>query len=233
MRRSGWSIIPILGTAALLALGAYMPQLASMAMDDRLEREITRLDDASVSLELSKGLDLFQALDLYRTRSLVLDVEDGHRMTEEEAAKAARDAMNTLSPDTGGHTAPDEITPLLLLDAQSSPSLAGYYWQCIWRGDDRQPQVMWLDDQSGLMVAYLGTMQIDTLRHTSFISKEDPARRVEEFCRNYYPVSDVECENLGGGDYLMTLFREEQDGRDAAINIPFSLTDYDMLDFND
>lgn len=222
--------LPVLCTLLLLGLGASMPRLASLALDRRLEREITRLDDPTVSLELAQGPDFFQALALARTQSTVIQLTEGRRMTQEEAIDAALGLLQALALDGGGYTI-DQAMPVLL-SSRDVPGLTGVFWQCMWSDGKGQGGVVLLDDQSGLAVSFTLPVRAATVSYVSGGFAE-AAMDAAEYCRLHFPVSTVKLAAAGDGtNYTLTLYREEAlEGLDASAAIQMYLYD-GWLNFN-
>lgn len=209
-------IAPVLCTLLLLALGAYMPHLASLVLDRRLEQAVTLREDAQVSLELSQAPDFFELLELFQRDHSLIELTEGSRMTATEAQSAAIAALLALKLDGMVlHDVP-ETTPVLLT-SKGTPGLSGIFWRCIWTGDDQA--VLWLDDQTGLMVGFQGQFDMTTfvtvkeyLTLNQELSRE-AAAKLQEYCELYYPSDGAEmtlnAEEKYACDYTLTLYREE------------------------
>ena len=223
-------VLPVLCTLLLLGLGASMPRLASLALDRRLEREITRLDDPTVSLELTQGPDYFQALALARTQSTMIQLTEGRRMTQEEAVAAALELLQALALDGGVYTI-DQAMPVLL-SSRDVPGLTGVFWQCIFLDGKGRGSFILLDDQSGLPVSFTLPAGAATVSYVSGGFAE-AAMDAAEYCRIHFPVSTVKLAAAGDGtNYTLTLYREEAgEGLDTSAVIQLYLDD-GWLSFN-
>ncbi len=231
------NILAVLCTLLLVAAGACLPQVVSRLLDRRLWRETTKREDAYVSLLLSQTPDLFRTLELFRTQHSEILLSEGYRMTEQEVKDAAAGALTefltpSLQEDGAVYVHP-KVTPVLLTGGEA-PALSGVFWHCVWEDGIGEDEVLWLDDESGKMVAYQGYLRQPTFVESEYLiayavgTPEDAARQVAEFCRRYYPVDDVqlalEKTDVDGERYSLVLSKGS-DGRTETCSVPLGLRD--------
>lgn len=204
------SVLPLLGTLLLLALAACLPRLTALALDRRLEQEVVQREDAYISLALAEEQDLFQTLALFRTRQAEISLSVGSRMTEAEAKTAAaalraelRAAAFAEGPDAA---ALPVVTPMLVTGGEA-PSFSGIFWYCTWRGES-----LWLDDESGKVVAFVLRATPFALVETGepdsaiLVTSQPQAAAVTDFLRSHYEAEALLLEdNERSGNYLVTL----------------------------
>lgn len=220
MRRI-FQFFPILCTLLLVAFGFGMPRLAALALDRGLEREVTRLEDPAVTLDLFQDADFFHTLELFQSRRSQIQLDEGYQMTEEEAAQASQRIMAALGAWGSVDSAPI-VTPYLVSSATARIT-SGVFWLCLWNSQEGERQVLWLDDQTGLMVAFQGGFPA-VMEEYKYAIYREPAYAVAEYCRLYYPAehiqlltenpsSDAEYDKQGyGTTYTLSLVRETEDG---------------------
>lgn len=230
---------PVLCTLLIFAAGAYMPQLVSLAVDHRMEEQVVQREDMHVSLVLSQTGDLFQTLDLFDARQPQIKLAEGYRMSAEEAAYAAAEVADKIN---GAGIGPEmektygsdqaysfsEITPVLIANKED-PSLSGVFWRCTRTEDPGGFMTLWLDDRSGKMVAFQGSLRsVGAAKNTwedvgsvavyNFYSPDDVAEDIAEFCRDYYPVANVgvqsDAQNGSYSDYTLMLLGKNGDATD-------------------
>lgn len=216
MKRFAWAA-PLLITVLLLLLGVNMPRLVSLVLDHRLEAELVRREDTRFSLALTGETDFLETLELFHSKNTQISLSDGCRMTAEEVETAAVDVLAQLAiSDTTVYEAP-EVTPMLVT-GQEKASLSGVFWRCVWKRPDGSREILWMDDQNGLMAALqvkiTGPVD-DTIR-----AFREPIMRVAELCRKQYPVKNVILGSIAQGennsDYSIIL-SDEKDGSDYSI----------------
>ncbi len=232
--------LPVLGTLLVLALGAAMPRLALLAMDGRMEQETTQLTNTGISLTLTQEADLFRALALFGGSHTQVELPEGARMTAREAEDAAAEVLAQIRAWSMVYT--DLQAVPVLLTSRDAPGLSGVFWRVIWRGPDGAQETLWLDDQTGQMVAFAGAVS-----GSSTVWVEDRETAVEEFlifpqavwnaaefCRVHYPVDEVklgrETDGWADGNFQLTLLRT-RDGVEETAAIRLSLRE-GKLNFN-
>lgn len=232
------SVLPLLGTLLLLALAACLPRLTALALDRRLEQEVVQREDAYISLALAEEQDLFQTLALFRTRQAEISLSAGSRMTEAEAKTAAaalraelRAAAFAEEPDAA---ALPVVTPMLVTGGEA-PSFSGIFWYCTWRGES-----LWLDDESGKVVAFVlratpfalvetgepdSAILVETGRPNSaiLVTSQPQAAAVTDFLRSHYEAEALLLEdNERSGNYLVTL---TPGGEQTTCTLPLLVQD--------
>lgn len=221
--------LPVLCTLLLVGLGAGMPRLAALALDRGLAREVSRREAPSVSLELLQDADFFHTLELFQRRTSQIELSEGYRMTAEEAVQAAQAVLAELGAGGPADTAPEAI-PYLFSDADTQ-NTSGVFWRCIWDGGaEEEDQLLWLDDQTGLMVGFQGFFH-RTVKEEKYAVFQEPASAVAEYCRRNYPVETVKLALEPSDNYLaqypesgapvhtLSLVRDEG-GREVALRLP-------------
>lgn len=184
-------IVPVLLTVLLVAVGAGIPLIASSFVDRQLEHETKQWEDTSVSLVLSQEGDFFQTLELFRSDDhSQVELSEGESMTAEEAMKAAAGAAVQLELTV---PAQEELSVTPMLFASSgTPVSSGIFWYCMWSDGDSQT-VLWIDDQSGRVVAFDGWVgpselyAVDSPFHEAVFS-------VLEYCQTQYPIDSLEYD---------------------------------------
>ncbi len=177
---------PVILTLLLLFLGVNMPRLTSLFLDRRLEGETVQREDNYVSLKLEEDRDFFQTLDLFQSVHSQVVLSEGYRMSAEEVQKAASDIWLKLSLSDMVYMTPD-VTPILIT-SKDSPALSGVYWLCVSEGEKGFQSILWLDDQSGEMVAFQSRVKQSDSSSNMF---DEAAMKTAEYCRLYYPVDTV------------------------------------------
>lgn len=232
--------LPVLGTLLVLALGAAMPRLALLAMDGRMEQETTQLTNTGISLTLTQEADLFRALALFGGSHTQVELPEGARMTAREAEDAAAEVLAQIRAWSMVYT--DLQAVPVLLTSRDAPGLSGVFWRVIWHGPTGAQETLWLDDQTGQMVAFAGAVS-----GSSTVWVEDRETAVEEFlifpqavwnaaefCRVHYPVDEVklgrETDGWADGNFRLTLLRT-RDGVQETAAVRLRLRE-GKLDFN-
>lgn len=231
---------PVLCTLLVLGLGAAMPSLAALALDGRLEQEITQMDNTGITLPLAQEEDFFRTLALFGGSHSQVELSTGARMTAAEAQDAAAEALAGLrhwgTVYTDLHAAP------VLLTSRDAPGLSGVFWHVSWYVPSGAQETLWLDDQTGQLVAFAGEVA-----GSAAVLVEDRETAVEEssiypevvlaaaeFCRLHYPVDEVmlarETDDWGDGDFRLTLVRTRGGAQETA-SIRLRLWE-GKLDFN-
>ena len=228
----------------LLGLGAVMPRLASRFLDHQLESERIRLENQSFSLQLVQEVDFFQTLALLRGTNTQVELSEGYRMTEAEVTAAVLVAIAELYAVGIAHGIPD-VTPILLT-SRDTPGLSGVFWYCEWRDEDQMKEFMWLDDQSGQVVAFRLRVEQANLA-TDGENFPVTVWIAAEYCLTHYPIDTTDlshavayaegntsADSVDGaestGNYTITLFRERE-GLEERCLIPVILLD-NWLSFN-
>ncbi len=204
-------IVPVLATGLLVALGASTPLIASLAVDRQLEQQTSRWDVGGVSLVLSQDDDPFQALELFSSDHSQVELNGGSAMGADEAAQAAAEAAGELLLTV---PAREEVVAVPMLFATSrTPASSGVFWCCTW-GDGN---VLWVDDQSGRMVAFAGWVgpsslyAVDSPFHEAVFS-------VLEYCEARYSVDSVKYDyEMEQGSAAARMDDAEQDD-DVAVD---------------
>lgn len=226
MKKKLRNILALCCTLLLLAFGVLMPRLTSSVLDRRLAQEVLQRENAAVSLVLAQELDFLQALALFSAQTTQVELSGGSRMTAEEAAAAAIDALLELPTATAVFAAP-EATPYLVTD-RDVPGRSAVFWRCAWDGDDGK-EVLWLDDQTGRMVAYQGrTGMSKSFAVPSDGTVPEAVSKIVDYCRKYYPVQDASVEAAEqDGAYRVLLVEAGKQGESAALTytIPLRLWD--------
>lgn len=227
-----FQVAPILCTLLLVGLGAFMPRIASLTLDRRLENDVVLLENQSISLALEQGADFFQTLELFGSVTSQVELSGGNRMMPVDAKAAAVEALMSFAASdvTYGSL---EVTPVLIT-SKSIPGLSGIFWRCVWSGTtgDRPEEsiglekVLWLDDQSGKMVSFSGLVEWSSLSAPNSLFPQ-LAVDVAEYCRQYYPVDTVKLaltEEDDLGLFTITLMKG-QNGQVETYSIPMRITD--------
>lgn len=226
-------LLPVLCTLLLVGLGAGMPRLAALALDRGLAREVSQREAPSVSLELLQDADFFHTLELFQRRTSQIQLSEGYRMTAEEAAQAAQAILADLGAGAPADAVPEAI-PYLFSDADTQ-NTSGVFWRCAWdSGGKAEAQLLWLDDQTGMMVGFQGAFR-GTVLDEKYAVFQEPATAVAEYCRLNYPVETVKLALESSDNYLaaypesdapayiLSLVRDE-DGREVVLRLPLWTT---------
>lgn len=181
-------LTPVLCILLLLALGVNMPLLVSFAVDRQMEKEIVQREDAYTSLSLAEERDFFQTLSLFHSAGSQVFLSEGYHMTTAEAEEVSKEIMMELSFSDMIYTV-FEIKPVLLASKDTAGD-SGVYWRCVFGSDSEVQGILWLDDQTGKMVAY----------RTRFFSTDltpysnpfhNAVIKTAEYCHQQYPVDEV------------------------------------------
>lgn len=240
--------LPVLLTVLVVAVGACIPLFASAALDRQLEHETKRWEDTSVSLVLSQEGDFFQTLELFRSDHSQVELSEGEAMNAEKAQEAARYAAALLALGIPMEEEPS-VVPMLFASS-GAPVSSGIFWCCTWGEKDKQAQ-LWIDDQSGRMVALESPISPSEV-YASDSPFHEAAFNVLEYCQTQYPIDslDYEISQDAAGDetvastedavsvsktgrfaqYLVTLSRTV-DGRTESCPVPMMI-DGERLFFN-
>lgn len=227
--------VPVLCTLLLLGLGAWMPGLAAVAFDWQLATDRKILENQNISLTLTQEADFFQTLELFRGGHSLVELTEGFRMTGQEVETVAQEVRQALMVFAADEAFGTPLVRPMLLTSNEVPGLSGVFWLCIWGSEEspESPGVLWLDDQSGLMVYYSGPVGWSSLSSTGIVFEEG-AMQASEYCRQRYPVKNVELalesDSAINGTYSLTLLRE-RDGQEESLKIPLRLRE-GWLDFN-
>lgn len=198
---------PVLCTLLLLGLGLYLPRLTSLVTDRQMESRTIQREDGYVSLSLSQTANFFQALELFvfaQTRIELtegMEPADGYKLSAAEAQSVAAEARGGISGilAAADPEALPDVTPILFA-SNDSPGLSGVFWCCQWWDDAGAQDLLWLDDKSGQMVAFMGRLRWNTVAADQSVLPE-AAVALAEFCRGSYPVEDVWLDFKTKGDY--------------------------------
>ena len=183
-------IVPVLLTVLFVAVGASIPLVSSLIVDRQLDSETKRWDDVSVSLVLSQDSDITQTLELFRSDRSQVRLTEGENLSAQDAMGAAMKAASALSL-----AAPAQedmsATPTLFASSGSSVSSC-IFWCCEW-GEGEQRSVLWIDDRTGLMVAFDGWVGPSEL-YAAESPFHEAVFSVLEYCQAQYPIDSVEYE---------------------------------------
>ena len=176
----------ILGAALLVALGLFLPRLATAYQERSLAGEVRKMENAAVSLTLAEELveltelDLLQSLELFASHVSMVQLEDGQYTSAEGATRIAEELEEYLNLDlyfSGDKAPPAKAVPFLLTDEDGR---SGIFWRCSW--EDRPDEEVWIDDQNGNLVGF-------RLR-TVYLPAEIVSKTV--FARFFPPYIDAE-----------------------------------------
>lgn len=242
--------LPVLLTVLVVSVGACIPLFASAAMDRQLEHETKRWEDTSVSLVLSQEGDFFQTLELFRSDRSQVELSEGEAMDAEKAREAALYAAALLGLEASAEEGPN-VVPMLFASS-GAPVSSGIFWQCTW-GEGEGQTFLWIDDQSGRMVALESPLAPSEL-YAQDSPFHEAAFNVLEYCQTQYPIDALDYEvdqDFSGNEvpvapeeagaeavaqagrfatYQVTLSRTV-DGRTEACPVPMVL-DGDRIFFN-
>ena len=155
--------LAIFGALLVVALGFLMPHIAAVVQDQALARDVRRIENAAVSLELAQKaaepqeLGLIESLDLFSLACSAEELEEGRHTSAVKAARAATelgvflpaDVFDEELLDDDSSVLPDDVTPFLLSDKYGR---SGIYWRCGW--EDFPGESVWVDDQNGKIVGF-------------------------------------------------------------------------------
>lgn len=257
-----FALVPVLCTLLLLGIGVSMPSLASAFLDYRLKQDVTQREDIQVSLDLTQSMDFFNTLMNFDIGQSHIEMTDGYRMTLTEAKTEAFRLIQQINRVfteygvegwDGYHVEPSgdddpadsypAALPLLIANIQF-PSQSGIFWECSWTWPDSDEQTtLWLDDQSGRLVAFYGSFRTNSSTSSHDYIKEYPSEKIAaataDFCESYYHVNSVQAvqrpvaEDPSQFDPLLyELDFTRKTGDDTlSFSIPLDLR-YDRLYFN-
>ena len=151
MKRIG-TVAAIACTLALVFLGAAMPNLATRALDHRLEKKTIERTTTAPSLTYGSEPDYLQALELFASAHSQITLSEGVYMTEDEARAAAESLLDHLQVDR--LPPPDLVATPLLATSNDAGGVSGVYWVCTWEYADGVSGLIWLDDATGMAVAF-------------------------------------------------------------------------------
>ena len=183
-------VLPVLLTVLVVSVGACIPLFASTAMDRQLEHETKRWEDTSVSLVLSQEDDFFQTLELFRSDHSQVELSEGEAMDAEKAREAALYAAALLALGIPMGEEPN-VVPMLFASS-GAPVSSGVFWQCTW-GEDQGQTLLWIDDQSGRMVALDSPIALSEL-YAEDSPFHEAAFNVLEYCQTQYPIDSLDYE---------------------------------------
>lgn len=223
--------LPVLTIILLMGVGIVMPHLTVVLLDHQIEKDMVQLDNISVKLMLAQDNDFFRMLEVFHGGYSQIEVSEGYRMTAEEAKAAAGEILPSLTASGRVYSEP-EVTPVLFT-SKDDPSLSAFFWCCVWQDLPDAAEMMWLEDQSGQMVAFQAKVITATLSAPNSPFAE-AALRVAEFCRTRYPVGKAELSLAvdvhSYNDYVITLFQEDGD-QERTYSLSLRLRD-EWLYFN-
>ena len=216
MRRLA-QVFPVLCTLVLLGLGLNLPRLTSALLDGRLEREVVRREDVHASLALSGDTDFFQTLELFASSHSQVSLEAGYGMTGQQAQAAALDVIQELALNGRVYVAP-EVTPMLLTSTDT-PGLSGVFWRCVWGGGAGPHETLWLDDQSGNLVALQGRVGPPAYIATVKSPFPEEAVYLASYCQTHYDadVISMDVVDVSRGDYTIVLLRDS--GAEQSVSL--------------
>lgn len=148
---------PTILTLLLVALGAAMPWLASLAQDVRIGKLQEDLELNTVSLTLLQDNGLEQTLRIASSAPVTIPWEGGTALTEDEVFQAADEALNEMYSfgllqkrgmqilSKVGMTA----EPCLMVAENGGSALV---WNCCWADEDMAFCTITVDDASGKAV---------------------------------------------------------------------------------
>lgn len=188
--------MPMLCTLLLVGLGAFMPRIASRALDRQLQNDVAVLENKSISLALEQEADFFEALELFSSGASQVELSEGYHMKLTDAQAAAVEARMHLTGSDAANKAL-EVTPVLIT-SRSTPGLSGIFWHCVWSNTLTDTtgesisikEVLWLDDQSGRVVSFSGLADWSDLTAYDNLFPQS-AVDVAEYFRQHYPVDTV------------------------------------------
>lgn len=233
--------MPILCTLLLVGLGAFMPRIASLALDRQLKTDVAVLENKSISLALEQEADFFRTLELFSSGTSQVELSEGYYMKLADAQAAAAAARIQLT-GSGAADKAFEVTPMLIT-SRSTPGLSGIFWQCVWSStftnttgeSSAIKEVLWLDDQSGRVVSFSGLADWSGLSAYDSLFPQS-AVDVAEYFRQHYPVDTVklgltEEDTLGPPPYPVdtTAFfavEETESDTDEDASKQFTITEY-------
>lgn len=223
---------PILCTLLLVGLCAFMPRIASLALDRQLEHDVALRENQSISLALEQEADFFQTLELFGSVTSQVELSEGYHMKLADAEAAGVEALMSFAASDVTYENL-EVTPVLIT-SKSIPGLSGIFWRCVWSGTAvdqpggsiRLEKVLWLDDQSGSMVSFSGLVEWSSLSAPDSLFPQ-LALDVAEYCRKSYPVDTVKLaltDEDTPGLFTITVMKS-QNGKDVSYSIPMRIAD--------
>lgn len=242
MKKTGW-ILPFFCTVMVLCLGLYMPRIASSVLDYNLRTQIKQMENSNISLTLSENADYFDRAYLFN--SLITMGNSSIELSEKSQVcrllpdEAERIAVETISYIGAYNMARGElvVTPVLFVGTDENSAVqSGVFWCCRWTDSDAQSQVLWLDDESGLMVGlmfenYLYDGSSDDSLSESYTDVPESIDLLVKYCRMYYSADNVEINNEWDGNYSIILTKE-QNGVKSVYPISVRLQNNELIFFN-
>lgn len=219
MKKNSARMMLPLCTALILILGAVMPRLAAAVLDRHLVSEVQTLENTAVSLSMEQETDRFSRLclfqELIRNNNYAVPLPEGYHMTKDEVRAAAK----TLA-GMGYERDFEEFVPVLLAGNDPSQELSGIFWECTTTHDNGEMEMVWVDDQSGLIVAGMLRLDLPSLSYgqVGALAKLDAVARYEDFCRDNYAVEQVSSSEETESLYKVWL---TQNGKTCEISLLF------------
>ena len=217
--------LPILCTAVLLGTGFFMPRLAALTLDRRLEQEVIQRENSAVSLTLNRERDFFETLELFAVSNTQVELSEGEHRKRAEVEDTAVWIVWELTAGGRLYDVP-EVTPVLMTNKDAGWS--GVFWRCVWSDSKGMDEVLWLDDQSGKLVALQGRLGPSVTEKKTYVATVEPvfqeaAVNLADFLRLHYPAENIRL-SLGAedGNYTLALLRET-DGREVVHSLPLRL----------
>lgn len=219
--------------ALALGVGALLPQAAFLVGDRRLAQEVTRREDVRISLVMAEGRTVFESMALLRAPHTEVELSEGNKLTAEQAADAAMEALTAFVLERGAvPTSKAAKAVPVLVTSRDDPAQSGIFWRCSWGEwyaavEYASPWtcLVWIDDETGKMV---GSQGLQWYSPATLDSAEAYSTQMVEyvslFCQEYYDLavspSYDERELIQNGRFSVTLSGVDQEGQEVEYHVP-------------
>lgn len=204
--------------------------------DEKAISNLIRLSLSKEGYACTCAYDGIQAADLIEKNRYDLILLDIMLPGFDEVEKIAVETISYIGAD---NMARGElvVTPVLFVGTDENSAVqSGVFWCCRWTDSDAQSQVLWLDDESGLMVGlmfenYLYDGSSDDSLSESYTDVPESIDLLVKYCRMYYSADNVEINNEWDGNYSIILTKE-QNGVKSVYPISVRLQNNELIFFN-
>lgn len=147
------------GTASVVALGLFLPDMVSAVQDRSNEGAVSLLETRQIQFDTGRAGDVTYALDLLARSDVMFEVNVDARMSEDQAHAAVLDAFAFFEERSLGawpHLADANCEMSMALVLSDANGQAAILWECSMRYGENGEAILTacVDDATGKLVSF-------------------------------------------------------------------------------
>lgn len=233
--RAKYSIIFYILTILTVVAGFILPYSVALVQDRNLKAQIGKRETDIIQLNFPEPINMFDKLRLLSSGYFDIPLTTGVNLSNDEAKKAAAEALNFLS-DNGifltNLEQPEFELETFLAFSNDGSGTSILLWRCTIIQEFGNRSFLLLDDESGKMVSFYLSQ-----KYADYVNPKITTDYIHQIANTLASYYDFELDDIWlqssdfGISYYMAIYTDKITGESVMLNIPIRIAP-DIIIFN-